>query len=167
MGGLLFARMLARRRREKGSWMRQIVTLLLALGLTASFAVAKPAPKPAAKPAVKNPHAGMQMNPHAGMKTNPHAGMGGFHGGMSAHSGVKAANKGRKMTAKECSIACTKAMNAKGMAGSCPESLCKTNLCPMHDQVVMAPAQKGTPKTSPKKGTRGVRKAAPKKPVAG
>lgn len=49
-----------------------------------------------------------------------------------AFAGPKMPAKGmKKMTAAQCSAACTQHMKAKGMKGSCPVSACKNGTCPM------------------------------------
>lgn len=56
-------------------------------------------------------------------------------GAAPAEPGPAAANAPgaapKALTAKECSVACTKKMHDMGMAGSCPESMCKPGVCPM------------------------------------
>jgi len=64
----------------------------------------------------------------------------------AATDGKPAAAKA--MTAKECAAICTAKMNAMGMEGSCPESMCKPGVCPMMSG---SHAEEGTAEGAPTK----------------
>jgi hypothetical protein len=62
-----------------------------------------------------------------------------------AFAAPKMPAKGTKMTAAQCSAACTQHMKAKGMKGSCSIAACKSGACPM-----MGKMGKTAPKAHPK-----------------
>lgn len=64
---------------------------------------------------------------------------------------AKPAGVPKAMTAKECSAACTKKMNDMGMAGSCPESMCKPGVCPMMSEGPHAGEASESPHAAPSK----------------
>lgn len=84
--------------------------------------------------AAHNEHDG---HDHAPVAQEPHANHAEQVAGTPA--GLK---PGQTMTPAECSAYCNRIMREKGMDGQCPENLCTTNLCPMHERVVAATAKK-------------------------